>query len=449
VRLLIVNHGYPPFGLAGVERVSEQTARTLVGRGHEVTVLTRRPTPAPPLPGIERAVRDGVGVVRIVGSAPAGPMAGHLNRLDRIFERLLLELKPDVVLISHLMYHSPGYATVAHRWGVPVVMELHDFYTACERAHLERVSGELCRGPEGGQACAKHCFANDETALQKSVMRTLLFRRAAAEADALVVPSRFVADYFREHGLAGSRMHVVPNGVALAPPQNTFVKRPHRKALHLASLGVLVPHKGAHVVLDALRKARLPTVRYTLFGDITQPYTRELRSVAEEVDGLELRTYGRYEPESLPALLAEVDALIIPSLVWETFSIVAREAMCCGVPVIASRLGALSEAVREGENGLLFAPGSSSELAALLRLLDADRALLEKLGKGIVPTDWISTEDRTQRLEEMLEDVCAAGPNCDEHERNLKRQESQALRALLASSVTDSVEEESNAPTVS
>jgi glycosyltransferase involved in cell wall biosynthesis len=350
-----------------------------------------------------------VKVVRITGSSPAGPIAGHLDRLDRIFERLLLELTPDVVLVSHLMHHSPGYVSVAHRWGVPVVMELHDFYTVCERAHLERVSGELCAGPEGGKACAQHCFVGQGAALRRSVIRTLLFRRAAAEVDALVAPSKFVADYFRDICGGEAPLHVIPNGITIKVDRGAAIERPRDRPLHLASLGMLTPHKGQHVVVDALRKAHLTSARYTLFGGITQPYTHELREEAARVDGLELRTYGPYEPASLPALLADVDALIIPSLVWETFSIVVREAMCCGVPVIASRLGALPEAVQEGQNGLLFTAGSSSELAMLLRSLDSDRSLLDRLQSGIRLTDWISVDERVGRLEVLLDEVRTAG----------------------------------------
>lgn len=411
-----------------MERVSEQTATVYARAGHDVTVLTRRPSPAPPLPRIERAEREGVKVVRIAGSAPAGPVAGHLDRLDRIFERILLEVTPDMVLISHLMHHSPNYVSVAHRWGVPVVMELHDFYTACERAHLERVSGELCAGPEGGKACATHCYVHEHAALRRSVVRTLLYRRAGAEAEALIAPSRFVADYFRDLRRCGSTMHVIPNGITLEADR-VPAERPQGRPLHLASLGVLTPHKGMHVVIDALRKARLSSARYTLFGGITQPYTSELRERAERIDGLELRTYGAYEPASLPALLADVDVLVIPSLVWETFSIVAREAMCCGVPVVASRLGALPEAVREGENGLLFAPGDSSELAMLLRSLDADPSLLMRLREGIRPTDWITVGERARRMDEVIKEVCATNVNGDE--MRIEQHESDALRALL------------------
>ena len=71
--------------------------------------------------------------------------------------------------------------------------------------------------------------------------------------------------------------------------------------------------------------------------------------------------------------MADVDAVVVPSLVWETYSIVAREAMSLGIPVIASRIGALPEAIRDGENGLLFTPGSAQELAAILQMLDHDR----------------------------------------------------------------------------
>lgn len=185
MRVLLVSHGYPPFGLAGVERVTERTARALTAAGHSVTVLSRRTTPAPPLPSVERSrLQDGVNVVMVSGGgmAPGGPFPGHQDRLERIFERLLLELLPDIVLIGHLKTHSPGYVSIAHRWRIPVVMELHDFYTVCERAHLERPSGELCKGPEGGRACAQHCFPQQEDAEGRWALRTHLFRWALDRA---------------------------------------------------------------------------------------------------------------------------------------------------------------------------------------------------------------------------------------------------------------------------
>jgi glycosyltransferase involved in cell wall biosynthesis len=103
--------------------------------------------------------------------------------------------------------------------------------------------------------------------------------------------------------------------------------------------------------------------------------------------------------------------------------------MCCGVPVIASRLGALPEAMREGENGLLFTAGSSSELAVLIRSLDKDRSLLEKLRDGISLTDWIGVDERVRRMEAVLNQVCAINTGWDG--MRIERQESQALRALL------------------
>jgi glycosyltransferase involved in cell wall biosynthesis len=438
MRILLVSHGYPPFGLAGVERITEQTARALAAAGHSVTVLSRRTTPAPPLPSVEyNRRRDGVDIVMVNGggAAPGGPFPGHQDRLERIFERLLLELLPDVVSIGHLTTHSPGYVSIAHRWRIPVVMELHDFYTVCERAHLERPSGELCKGPDRGRACAHHCFPGQD-AQGRWALRTHLFRLALAQANALICPSEFVADYFRELGLPPSRVRVIPNGTSFAGRSSSRMHRLVRRReepLQLASLGVVVPHKGPHIVVEALRKARLSAVGYTLFGALTQPYAQELRKSAERISGLELRMYGTYDPEALPQLLTNVDAVIIPSLVWETFSIVAREAMACGVPVIASRLGALPEAIREGENGMLFTPQATSELAEMLQRLDADRSILARLQAGIRSTDWITVDERTQRLEDVLVEVSAGKAQWSEKE--VEQPDMRALRTLLEPAV--------------
>jgi glycosyltransferase involved in cell wall biosynthesis len=139
-----------------------------------------------------------------------------------------------------------------------------------------------------------------------------------------------------------------------------------------------------------------------VIGSVTRPYADEVRQAADAVEGLELRMYGAYERELLPALLGGADAVVVPSVWRETFSIVVREALACGVPVIASRIGALPEAIREGENGLLFTPGAATELAAILQTVDADRLRLEVLRKGIRESDWIGEGERRCQLEDVL-----------------------------------------------
>ena len=72
--------------------------------------------------------------------------------------------------------------------------------------------------------------------------------------------------------------------------------------------------------------------------------------------------------------------LAVPSRWFETFGIVGAEAMSHGIPVVASRLGALSDLVADGTDGLLFTPGDAADLAAKLRMLWDDPALCRRLG---------------------------------------------------------------------
>jgi glycosyltransferase involved in cell wall biosynthesis len=407
VRVLIVTHRFPPFGVSGVERVAEQTARELMAAGDEVIVLTRRQSIAPALPRLERSSHRGTEVLMIAGGGPLhGRFPKHATVLERLFERTLLETQPDVVLATHLMDHSPGYVAIARRWRIPVVLELHDYYTICEQARLQRVSGELCDGPNAGSACAAHCFAGQDHGLERWALRTHMFRRALEQADALVTPSQFVADQFT--GTFGASIpvpRVIGNGVEFKgrPPRPPGEDGP----LSVGYVGSIVAHKGVHVIVEALRSARLPAAKLTLLGVAVEPYFRELRESAAEVEGLELHALGSFAPEQLPPLLDGIDVVVVPSLWWETYSIVIREALACGIPVIASRLGALPEGIREGENGLLFTAGSSFDLAHILHALDEDRSILSRLAEGIRTSDWSSVPERAGRMREILSEVVA------------------------------------------
>jgi glycosyltransferase involved in cell wall biosynthesis len=402
MKVLLVCHRYPPVGVAGVERISAQTAEALIERGHDVTVLTRQPSESPSTPALRRDTRAGVPVVSIVGGGlDSERFPTHESVLERIFERMLIELAPDVVLVAHLMSHSPGYVGVAHRWGIPVVLELHDFFALCPRAHLQRRSGELCDGPEGGAACARHCFKDQRDAHMRWALRAQSFAEAVLRADEVLAPSRFVATAFESLREGGAPIRLLDN--AVAPMGPTLRVEPEAAApLRLALIGVTVEHKGFQVVVEALRRAALPAARYTIFGALLKPLLDELRDAADGVPGLELHLVSGISPPQLPVLLADVDAVVVPSIVPETYSIVAREAFACGLPVIASAIGALPDAIRPGDNGWLFEPGNATDLAALLQRLDGNRRLLRRAAAGILPEDTTSVAARTDRIEALL-----------------------------------------------
>lgn len=432
MRVLLVCHGFPPVGVAGVERLSAQTATGLAARGHYMTVLTRRPTAAPPTLALEQESRDGIEVTWIVGGGDKrGRFPGHEPQLEQIFERMLVERLPDVVLVTHLLHHSPGYVAIAHRWRIPVVLELHDFFAICPRAHLQRPTGELCEGPEDGAACARHCFQHDREAELRWALRARSFREAVEAADSVLAPSRFVADAIAPLRGKAAPVAVVDNPVADHGPALSAPRDP-AAPLHLASIGVTVEHKGFQVVVEALRRARLPAARYSIFGRVAHPLDRDLHALAGEVPGLELRVFGEFEPHHLPALLTDADAVVVPSLVAETFSIVTREAFACGLPVIASRIGALADAIRPGENGWLFPPGDASALAALLQQLDGDRERLRAAAAAAGQTEVVSVADRAGRIEALLRDVVARGV-----ERPPEGRELLLMRDALARSDAD------------
>src|SRR5207248_1069776 len=153
---------------------------------------------------------------------------------------------------------------LARRQGAAVVLTLHDFYFACPLVHLQKRSGEPCAGPDGGAECARTCFAHEGAdALLRWGLRATYFRRLLAVAQRVVCPSRYVANYFAEHGpdlgISAGHLRIVPNGIAIpaADPATAHVALPSAGAFKVAFLGTVVPHKGVHTILDELDAAGL------------------------------------------------------------------------------------------------------------------------------------------------------------------------------------------------
>ena len=101
---------------------------------------------------------------------------------------------------------------------------------------------------------------------------------------------------------------------------------------------------------------------------------------------------GVYERSEVSRVLRGMDVVVVPSVWYENSPNVILEAFAHRTPVIVSDLGGMAELVEDGVNGLLFAPGNSSALAAKLQQLVEHPGLLDQLREGIQPVKSVAQE---------------------------------------------------------
>jgi glycosyltransferase involved in cell wall biosynthesis len=139
----------------------------------------------------------------------------------------------------------------------------------------------------------------------------------------------------------------IPNGIDVEALQARHAKRGYAMFL-----GRICPEKGVHIALDAAKLADVPLL---IAGEVF-PYEAHRRYFADQVRprlDRHRRFVGLVGFTRKRRLLTAASCLLVPSLASETSSLVAREAMACGTPVIAFPNGALSEAVEHGRTGFL------------------------------------------------------------------------------------------------
>src|SRR5262249_4125594 len=140
------------------------------------------------------------------------------------------------------------------------------------------------------------------------------------------------------------QLHVVHHGIPLA--DYTYSQE---KDDYVAFLGRMVPCKGAHLAIEAARRAG---VRLKLAGEIQPQFRRYWdEQIRPRLDGDRVEYVGEADFALKNALLSKARALLFPIQWDEPFGLVMIEAMACGTPVLAFAGGTVREIVRDGENG--------------------------------------------------------------------------------------------------
>ena len=392
MRILQVVHGYPPQEWGGAELVTATLAQALAERGHGVTVFARTADTT----AEEFSLRDDepdtpadtVRVVRVVNNL------SHVSHfrleydnpfLNEAFQRVLTDTRPDIVHIQHVGHLSGSLIQIPAQLGYPVILSLHDFFFACYRIHLIDNHTRLCPGPDRGERCVA-CL-QVETSADEARRRFVYFEQLLHIPQRVIVPSQFLADRMQEiFPFVEPRLHIVAPGIV--PVRQIRQEDPQSGPLRVLYIGVLMPHKGPHLLIEATRGLPSGSIAVSLYGsrvDAWRAYADQLETDAADLPIRFCGTYARNELDELSTILAQHDVLVVPSLCEETFSLVTREALQAGLPVIAARRGALPEVIRDGVNGLLFEPENAHDLRRCLERLRTDTRLREQLTPASTP----------------------------------------------------------------
>jgi glycosyltransferase involved in cell wall biosynthesis len=444
MNILQVTNGYPPQSLGGVEIYTHDLAQGLTRSGHRVTVFCHHSDLALPDYHTETATIDDVEVYRVVNDHKQSIAFRDTfadTQVEAIFRKFVVRLQPEIIHFNHFIGLSARLPLIANELGIPFLVTLHDFWPICHQVRLIDRLGRSCPGQQAGGDCpdcirggsrptpqlnsvirlAKWAlspqarrrlrailFRGKAVEAQPSAllladgdleMRSALFQRAILSAAHVLVPSAYVRERYAANGYPGERIEILPLGIDMEPQDvGARSKAGRSEAIVFAAIGAFIPTKGFHTLIEAFRATPGENLRLRLYGrdDVDAAYTQTLKRLAGH--DARIAFMGAFPPEQRRQVYESIDVLVLPAMAPESFSLVVREALIHGRPVIAARIGALPEIVIDQVNGFLFEAGNAPKLAQILTRITQDSESLARLNlPGPVPI--LSVDEHTRQVE--------------------------------------------------
>ncbi len=373
MKIVVATPYYPPH-VGGAERYCREICVGL-RRRHDWSVVV-----ATSAIGAPAGVSEDEGVV--VHRLPAGERSAATwvtlawyGRLARLIEAE----SPDVVVA-----HSPP----------PFIADLAALAARPRPFVLTYHAGSMAKG--------RRAYDFALGVYERFVLAAVL-RRAAAVIHCSPDSARFGA------GLARYDAHVITPGVDVErfSPNGNAVDG--ASVLYVGRLEQSSRWKGVRHLLDAVPAVArsISPLRVDIVGDGDDRPLLEAQSRAQGIDGL-VHFHGSLQGDALIDRYRKAGVVVLPSTTSaESFPLVVLEAAACGRPVVASRVGSVPDAVRDGETGFLVAPADPEALAERIVTVLEDHDLAASLGRAGAERirNGFSWDARVDETREVLEGV--------------------------------------------
>jgi glycosyltransferase involved in cell wall biosynthesis len=394
-KVLYVLHNHPTLHPGGAEQYALELHRALRASGDIEPILVARTGPSPGRqdtshPGSPFSLVEDQPDEYLVYTEWDGFDFFHLTSRDKAlfstyFANFLRAHNPDVVHFQHTLFIGLDLISEVRRTlpDAPILYTLHEFLPICNRdGQLVRRTGELCL-KESPRRC-NECFP--EISKGAFYLRKRFIQSHFEHVDLFLAPSHFLRNRYIDWGIPSEKIVFEDYGRVPVPQMMEDDREGSR--IRLGFFGQFSPYKGIKVLLNAMGQLKRSGLDAHLFihganlelhgGD----FEVEVRQLLADA-GDNVTVGGPYEHGALPALMRNVDWVVVPSTWWENSPLVIQEAFLHGRPVICSGVGGMAEKVQDGVNGLHFVVGNPGHLAGAIGRAVTTPGLWETLRAGI------------------------------------------------------------------
>jgi glycosyltransferase involved in cell wall biosynthesis len=363
VKVCLIHNFYQQPG--GEDRVFYSEKALLENRGHQVFEFTRH----------NDEIRQYNPLQKIA-------LIGKTIRNKAVRQELLEAVQAQQPEVLHFHNTFPLISPAAYDVGkalqIPVIQTVHNYRFFCAKGLFYRDNRvcEDCFGKRFPLPAIVHACYRDSRLQTFAVAAMQAYHQQQdtwqKQVDAFIALTEFGKEKLLQAGFPAEKVFVKPNFI-YPDPGESIEKR--EGALFV---GRLSREKGAETLLKAWE--HLKTIPLNIAGD--GPERENLQQFVQRNRIKSVIFLGGLSREEVFESMKKTKFLLFPSEWYEGLPMIIAEAYACGIPVIASRLGAMAEIVQEGKTGLLFTPGNAADLAAKVQWAGEHREEMGEMGKN-------------------------------------------------------------------